>query len=148
MKKRKKNNKGFTLVELLVVIVILIAIVSIAIPSITSSMERSKEKLNEGKKETIGTAAELYLNTINRSALKGFYNGECIVLLDSLVSGDYIDEDDIMNADNKPFADGNPAICKGCIDDEKYSIFDANESGGYTSCDSYRYDYSYNGAPR
>lgn len=134
MKKRKKNNKGFTLVELLVVIVILIAIVSIAIPSITSSMERSKEKLNEGKKEAIGTAAELYLNTTNRSALESFYNGECIVLLEDLINGDYIDKDDIKNADNKPFVDGNPAICKGCSGDEKYSIFDASESGGYTSC--------------
>ena len=36
MKRNNLNNRGFTLVELLVVIVILIAIVSLAIPSITS----------------------------------------------------------------------------------------------------------------
>lgn len=141
MKKRKKNNKGFTLVELLVVIVILIAIVSIAIPSITSSMERSKEKLNEGKKETIGTAAELYLNTTNRSALKGFYNGECAVLLDNLINSDYIGEDDIMNADNKPFAEGNDVvICKkGTYCSEKYCIFNAGNNPGIYECDGHYY---------
>ena len=141
MKKRKKNNKGFTLVELLVVIVILIAIVSIAIPSITSSMERSKEKLNEGKKETIGTAAELYLNTTNRSALESFYDGECAVLLYDLIDGDYIGEDDIMNADNKPFASGNDAvICKkGSYCSEKYCIFNAGNNPDIYECDGYHY---------
>ena len=37
---KRLNKKGFTLVELLVVIVILAVIMSIAIPSITSSIER------------------------------------------------------------------------------------------------------------
>ena len=41
---KRLNKKGFTLVELLVVIVILGVIMSIAIPSITSSIERSKDK--------------------------------------------------------------------------------------------------------
>lgn len=41
---KKLNNKGFTLIELLAVLVILIAIMSIAIPSISSSLDRTKEK--------------------------------------------------------------------------------------------------------
>ena len=40
----KLNNKGFTLVELLGVIIILMAILYLAIPSLTSSVERSKRK--------------------------------------------------------------------------------------------------------
>ena len=49
----KLNNKGFTLVELLGVIIILMAILYLAIPSLTSSVERSKRKQFEQKKELI-----------------------------------------------------------------------------------------------
>ncbi|MGN1342120.1 MAG: prepilin-type N-terminal cleavage/methylation domain-containing protein [Bacilli bacterium] len=57
---KKLNKKGFTLVELLVVIVILVVIMSIAIPSVTSSIERSKQKQKDAKIELIESAAELY----------------------------------------------------------------------------------------
>ena len=56
----KKNKRGFTLVELLAVIVILMAISAIAIPSITASIERSKNKQFEAKKAVIIEAARLY----------------------------------------------------------------------------------------
>ena len=49
----KLNNKGFTLIELLAVIVLLIAISAIAIPSITASIERSKDKQDDAKKRII-----------------------------------------------------------------------------------------------
>ncbi len=58
----KINNKGFTLVELLAVIVILITILLIAIPSITSSLERSKEKQNQAKYRLIESASEIYIS--------------------------------------------------------------------------------------
>lgn len=58
----KLNNKGFTLVELLAVIVILVTILLIAIPSITSSLERSKTKQLEAKKALIVSAAEIYVS--------------------------------------------------------------------------------------
>ena len=41
---KKMNRKGFTLIELLAVLVILVVIMAIAIPSVTSSIERSKDK--------------------------------------------------------------------------------------------------------
>ena len=44
MKKKKNNKKGFTLVELLAVIVILLAISVIAIPSISAGIERRAER--------------------------------------------------------------------------------------------------------
>ena len=40
-----KDNKGFTIIELLGVIIVLIAITLVAVPSITSSVERNKNKL-------------------------------------------------------------------------------------------------------
>ncbi|MBQ8192803.1 MAG: prepilin-type N-terminal cleavage/methylation domain-containing protein [Bacilli bacterium] len=57
---KRLNKKGFTLVELLVVLVILVVIMSIAIPSITSSLERSKEKQKDATIKLIVSAGELY----------------------------------------------------------------------------------------
>lgn len=62
MRKMKINKKGFTLVELLVVLVILVVIMAIAIPSVTSSIERSKQKQRDSKIELIVSAAELYVD--------------------------------------------------------------------------------------
>lgn len=59
---KELNKKGFTLVELLVVIVILGVIMSIAIPSITSSIERSKDKQKTQIINLIVSAGELYVD--------------------------------------------------------------------------------------
>jgi len=60
MTKKKNNKKGFTLVELLAVIVILLAISVVAIPSISAGMERSKAKTNENKQKILASYGELY----------------------------------------------------------------------------------------
>lgn len=62
MRMKRLNKKGFTLVELLVVIVILAVIMSIAIPSITSSIERSKDKQKTQIIKLIESAGELYVD--------------------------------------------------------------------------------------
>ena len=59
--KERKNSKGFTLIELLAALVILTAIMSIAIPSISSSLERTKTKQDKTKYKLLETAAELYV---------------------------------------------------------------------------------------
>ena len=57
---KKNNKKGFTLIELLAVIVLLVLISSIAIPSLTASLERSKAKQREAKIKVIEEAGRLY----------------------------------------------------------------------------------------
>ena len=94
---KRLNNKGFTLVELLAVLVILIAIMSIAIPSISSSLERSKSKQDEARKKVLESAAELYV-TDNKNS----FSGSCIDLKD-LKKENYVDEDAIKDADGNPF---------------------------------------------
>ena len=44
---KKRNNKGFTLVELLAVIVILAIIMIIAIPSVLATMSTARKKTFE-----------------------------------------------------------------------------------------------------
>ena len=56
----KLNKKGFTLVELLAVVVILLAISVIAVSSISAAIERNKEKQNNAKIEVIISYAKLY----------------------------------------------------------------------------------------
>ena len=92
------NNKGFTLVELLAVLVILIAITSIAIPTINSSLGRSKEKQNIQKQKILESAAELYV-----AEHKNSFSGECISL-QVLKEGNYVDDEAIKDADGKPFS--------------------------------------------
>lgn len=76
---KKLNKKGFTLVELLVVLVILAVIMSIAIPSVTSSIERSKQKQKDAKIELIESAAEIYFDRYKNS-------GETSVNIETLIN--------------------------------------------------------------
>lgn len=129
---KKLNNNGFTLVELLAVIVILITIMSIAIPTISSSLERSKEKQNKEKIKTIEAAAELYVtdnkneifNTLT-SLTSGDEEGkECKINLDQLV--DYLDEEDLKDADGEELS--------GVILYDGSSIEYSEESSGLDDC--------------
>ena len=61
------NRKGFTLIELLAVLVILVVIMAIAIPSVTSSIERSRNKEKNMKIKLIESEAELYIDRNNVS---------------------------------------------------------------------------------
>lgn len=60
MKKLFKNQKGFTLVELLAVIVILGIIAAIAVPSIGNIIQKSREDAVLADAQQFISAAELY----------------------------------------------------------------------------------------
>lgn len=60
IKKMIKGEKGFTLVELLAVIVILGIIVAIAIPAIGTVIEKAEEDADEAAVEMILDATRLY----------------------------------------------------------------------------------------
>ena len=78
------NNKGFTLVELLAVMVILISISLIAVAGITSSLERRDEKEREEQIELAIGAAKIYFSLENKTCVK----------LSDLISLEYIKSDD------------------------------------------------------
>lgn len=66
----KLNNKGFTLVELLAVVVIMLAISVMAVSSISSSIERNKKKQTAAKIKVIESSAEVYYND-HKNVLSG-----------------------------------------------------------------------------
>lgn len=112
MKEIKKNNKGFTLVELLVVLVILTVIMAIAIPSITSTLERSKEKERNSKIKLIESAAEIYVDK-NKNI---FPNGGRVSVQTLVNEGELTPEEAKDPSTNKTIA--------GCV------IFTSNSSTG------------------
>lgn len=93
---KKLNNKGFTLVEVLAVLAILIAIMSIAIPSISSSLERTKEKQNESRYRLIESSAELYVAD-NKNAIYSKLRNNCINIPIDLIN--YLTEEEKQDSD-------------------------------------------------
>jgi len=93
-----KNNKGFTLIELLGVIVVLVAILLVAIPSVASTFERNKDKIDKHKKEIILNAAEVYVSLElkkDKTKHNKFINGNCGIRVSTLVSNGLLTDDEI-----------------------------------------------------
>lgn len=59
-----KKEKGFTLVELMIVIIILAVLTGIAIPSYMTLRNRARESATEAEMKNIATALELYMADI------------------------------------------------------------------------------------
>lgn len=116
----KLNNKGFTLVELLAVLVILIAITGIAIPTISSSLERTKDKQNKARYKMLESAAEQYV-TDNKNAvyIELGNNYKCYFNLDDL--SEYLSSDDMKDADGKKMT-GVVIFTKSHIDNNANQI--------------------------
>ena len=83
------NNKGFTLVELLAVIVILAIILLVAVPNVLNVIERSKEDSYLSSTLMIENAAELYLIS-NNSELPSDIGTEVRITLNELLEEDYL----------------------------------------------------------
>ncbi len=70
-----KNNKGFTLVEILAVVVILSLLVVIAYPQINNALSASKNSLNNFQKKGLQDASErLILEVLNCDLRSETYN--------------------------------------------------------------------------
>lgn len=83
----KKNNQGFTLVELLAVIAILAVIATIAYPLITNTINSSKKNLSKNQEKMILEAARLY-------AIKNVSESCKCVTVSQLQSSGYLESKD------------------------------------------------------
>lgn len=100
--KKNINNKGFTLVELLGVVVVLLAIMLVAIPSVASTYEKNKNKIDEQKKQNIISAAEIYasvhLKSDNISGYNNFLDGNCGISLKNILEEDLITKNELIGS--------------------------------------------------
>ncbi len=69
----KMNNKGFTLLEMMGVLILLAIILLVAIPSITKTMKKDQVNQLNKYEETLCDAAEAYINqeNVTPSEIKG-----------------------------------------------------------------------------
>lgn len=123
------NNKGFTLVEIIAVLIILVAIMGIAIPAITSSVERSKEKQNNTKMKMLESFAKLYVSD-NKNDIYNKLGDEnsCYIRLSTLRDFGYLPTDADQDADGNEF-DGVIIFIKPNI----YN-YQVNHNGVSTEC--------------
>jgi len=78
----KNNNKGFSLLELLIVVAIILIIATIAIPSLLRSRQAANESAAVANVRTINTAQVTYL-----SSAAGSYGD-----MDSLIAAKLVDD--------------------------------------------------------
>ncbi len=98
--------KGFTLVELLAVIVILGIISAIVAANITGVFGNSKTSLSDTQKSSILSAAKKYV-IYNQSGLPLDSNSSPkIITLSELASAGYIDSDTVIDPKTKKAIDG------------------------------------------
>jgi len=101
------NNKGFSLVELLAVLVILSTILIIAIPSISSSLNKSEKQNLEKRKQLVLSEVELKIDNIKTCLGTNFNtimtgSGIKFSKLDNDASGDcnIVSTEDIKDIEN------------------------------------------------
>lgn len=92
-----KNNKGFTLIEVLATISVLVIIISITLPSIINIKNNNIEKNSNKINEVILTATESYLYTYNYNIDDEANNKSCVQIEELLkkqllVSNEQIEE--------------------------------------------------------
>ena len=125
---KKMNNKGFTLIELLAVLVILIAIMSIAIPSISSSLDRTKEKQRSAKEKIIVSAAELYVTDHKNNISASDF---CYISVQTLVRENYLSSDELKNSDGNEMGGAVKYTITGDSSNYEYSH---SATGNNNSC--------------
>ncbi len=89
------KSKGFTLVELLAVIVILGLVAVIAVPNVASILNNSKNSLNNNQKEIIESAARQW--GIEHVALEGNNPSKSYVDIKTLQDDGFLEDKSIKN---------------------------------------------------
>lgn len=84
-----KDNKGFTLAEVLGVIIILGLLIVVSFPPLLNQLKKSQKTLNDATLKIIGTAAEQYIDEHATEYPIVDTNVYCIGL-NTLVTGGYI----------------------------------------------------------
>lgn len=129
------KNKGFTLIELMGVIVILSIIAIIAIPTIDRQLKEGREDLSENQLENIKTSARLWASD-NTDKLPE--SGDvCYLRYSNLVTSGYVDEKLIDINSSVELSDSNLQIEIKNANSNKYEYNVTFDQNGITTPDKY-----------
>lgn len=124
-------KKGFTLVELLGVIVILGLIAMIAIPTINSALNSSREKAYNEQIKTIEDTAGTYMSKNSLKLPDQLEGNKCSIRISTLQQAGLLDSDDIQN----------PMYKEGSTDEkENFENFNGSVIITFTG-NKYKYEY-------
>lgn len=108
-----KNNKGFTLVELLAIIVILALIILVAAPSMTKQIKKKEDTEQIVLNEKIYNASRMYAAKYYASEIVN--NGYFYFTLNNL------EEDGLLDLKGKCIDTGTNKLYSGAIEWDKYN---------------------------
>ena len=111
LEKTKSSTLGFTLVELLAVIVILAIVLIIAVPGVLSIINKTKNSAYDRQIDMIKEAAKNYV-TANSITWNGDNPKSTLVTLDMLQSGGYLDKKILDPRDKKEILCANVLVSK------------------------------------
>lgn len=125
-----KNNRGFTLLELIATLIVLSIVALIAIPNIKENLNEAKQGIKNTQLESIVNSAKSWaVDHINDLPTK---NNEAVyVFLKDLQSGGYIDNELYENTDGDKYNDNIFVLIK-C------EVIEANEWNN----ENYKYTYT------
>ena len=118
-KKRKKNKRGFTFIELLSAIVILSVLMTVGVVTVTRFLESSKEKYYRSQEDLITLAGKQYF-TDYRSQLPKEVGTKNSVTLETLYAQKYLDR----------VKDYNGKVCEGTSDDTVNRVYAMKTASG------------------
>ncbi len=128
------NNKGFTLIELIMVILVLGIIALITVPTVNSIIRNSKEKSYNNQIKLIEDTARTYMSNHSLELPSQSVGSSTCVNVEQLKKDGLLSNDDIINPNYKKNSD---------VETERYEVLNGSVNISWSGS-KYVYEYSVN----